>query len=266
MNIKNDYKANSIPDLFNKLSQHPNKDGDDYTAVDECLGILKLYYDGIYEHGRKRFIYNYRAQKEKQTLEELLSGCKTIVGRVHSGYELRSSDLQQVLSLKKEVSTYASSDVCNYRHLAKDNLTAGLVDYLEKICNEIGYFDSVFYVASGGAEPALLYCARKGGLPIPIRFSKCRMHDANVVIPKSLSIEYLSEKIRGKRVLVVEDIMMSGQSLKKVMEYIYDYKPKELYGCAVYGVEDFNFKNMRKITDVHSSDGRYIFHVVSDSV
>ena len=265
MDIKNSYEDGSVSDLFSKLRRHLAWDNprDDYSAVEECLGILKLYYDGIYEKEQNSLSYfsETRHKNEKQTLEELLSGCKSIVGRVHSGSELLPSDLRQVLSLEDKVTKYASDGQCGSRHLNKGYPIQELVSQLERIRDKKGDFDSVFYVASGGAEPALLYCARNGGIPTPIRFSNCRLSDGNVAIPKSISTGYLKEKIRGKRVLLVEDVMISGLSIGKVIEYISKYKPKELYGCVVCGDwRNLSFKD--NLDDLYKSyDGVYIFRV-----
>jgi hypoxanthine-guanine phosphoribosyltransferase len=55
-----------------------------------------------------------------------------------------------------------------------------------------------------------------------------------------LKKEYINSKIENKKVLVIEDITSSGESLAKVMEYIAKIKPKKLYSTIVIGsVEDF---------------------------
>ncbi len=94
--------------------------------------------------------------------------------------------------------------------------------------------ETIVYVATGALEPALLIsCALNVNDIVPIRFSTFRHTDTDVKVPYNMPEDYLKEKIEGKNVFVVEDVVMSGKSLLSVLSFVADRKPSQLRAGAV---------------------------------
>ncbi|GAG26571.1 unnamed protein product, partial [marine sediment metagenome] len=96
-------------------------------------------------------------------------------------------------------------------------------------------FDTLVCVASGGFEPAFLAMdmMEKDSL-IPVRYSMRQRNDFEVKVLKKASTAY-PQRIEGKRVLVIEDWVVSGKSLAEVMRYVAGMKPNKLCGMAATG-------------------------------
>jgi hypoxanthine phosphoribosyltransferase len=209
----------------------------DYCSLEAGLAILKRYYNWLCNKSSAGGQYpRLEWKKEKSTLEKLLAGCKGVVSGVYNGTS-REESIESILSLRSEIETYATfeDNLSTDRHIHKgySQCEQQLAWELYKISRTEGKFDSVFYIASGGAEPALLFCALRGGIPIPIRYSRFGDHDRYVVLPADMPEEYIKEKVKGKRILVVDDFIMTGTSMLGTINYLMQYEPKTVYGCAL---------------------------------
>ncbi len=248
MNIEQ--KMASIFEIFERLKQTQGRSN--YLVMEDGLNLLKQYYDGLCKKRLFHSASQSRWENQRSTLEKLLLGCEDLVNCNYTG-DKNSKGAELILSVRSDIKKYAKGEE-EARHLRENDSIKELIliESLENLQNEDGKFDSVFYVASGGAEPALLYCARNGGIPTPIRFSMYSKEDTHVRLPIDMPKEYLREKVEGKRILVVEDIVISGKSVVKTMDYLAKFDPKAIYGCAVR-MEDFSTRLKVRISKNHGS-------------
>jgi len=69
----------------------------------------------------------------------------------------------------------------------------------------------------------------------PIRYSPIRRKDGAILVPKQAPPGYVAERIRGTSVLIVDDLVDSGITASKIVEFVRSFSPHELYFAFVQG-------------------------------
>ncbi|MBR9678199.1 MAG: hypothetical protein GOU97_02840 [Nanoarchaeota archaeon] len=70
-------------------------------------------------------------------------------------------------------------------------------------------------------------------LALPLRFSRLYLRDTVVRVPNRLCKESLSEILDGKKVLVMEDSISNGQSIRNVMDFVSLNGAERVFGTAL---------------------------------
>ncbi|MEA3514453.1 MAG: phosphoribosyltransferase [Nanoarchaeota archaeon] len=107
---------------------------------------------------------------------------------------------------------------------------------LPTISDYIRDIDTIICVASGGFEPSylLMDMMEKKDLVV-MRYSYNNKNDSEVKMPAFVAETDRDSQIKNKSVLVVEDVVSTGKSLGMVMKFVYNRKPKKVYGTSVIG-------------------------------
>jgi len=202
--------------------------------LDASLAILRAYFDYLCERSEPSPVSENTLAEENETLETLLSVSREAV---RERYRFNNSTPSVYISfkMKKHLIENLYIDSIN-RHIdSGDSRLTGLVCALNELCQRIGEFDTIVYVASGGAEAALMLAESRCYIqnPLPLRYSHLNFDDKSVAIPTYFSEEYLKSRLRNKRVVVVEDVICSGESAKAVLGFVKARSPRELYFACV---------------------------------
>lgn len=100
-----------------------------------------------------------------------------------------------------------------------------------KIASSRKSFDIVVGVARGGI-PVAMFVADRLGVKIDIINVKSYVGVAKRVQPKIVST--LTEAVKGKRVLVVDDLVDEGDTMKTVLTYLNSEKPKLISTAVLF--------------------------------
>ncbi|MCL4435126.1 MAG: phosphoribosyltransferase domain-containing protein [Thaumarchaeota archaeon] len=92
-------------------------------------------------------------------------------------------------------------------------------------------YDLVIGIARGGIPPAL-EIANRLNLKIDFVNIKSYLNDRTKQKPKILST--LSEKVEGCRILIVDDIIDSGDTMETIMEWLNQQKPRSIETTALF--------------------------------
>ncbi len=107
-------------------------------------------------------------------------------------------------------------------------------------------FDTVIAISAGGLEPAFAIASLRDTMKLmPIRLSPYMMLDTDIRVPYACSGSYLDEKMREKRVLVVDDSVFSGFTIYNAMRFAVESGAKKTCGTAV---EIINAEAVRPVT------------------
>lgn len=210
------------------------------------LRMVQLYFDGLVdgvEQPGNREIW----EEQLNALNLLLKGVRlTVSGYYRDNKNVQISDVREmVLPLDSVIIKHGSKQGCKNRHLSADEF--GVSNYnssLEKDVNGME-FDLIIPVASGGFEPGLLAADYWDVDNIfPVRYSTQSRNDKEVLVPNQAPKDYAEKQIKGKRVLVVDDIVSSGQTAENILQWVKKHDPEMLSFAAVNIMTDRNFSDL----------------------
>lgn len=92
-------------------------------------------------------------------------------------------------------------------------------------------FDAVIGVYSGGMAPAYIAATHFDTDPVILRYSPYREDDSRVHITETMQDR---AALHGARVLVVDDMVETGETFRAVGQYLQDQGVEAVYGVAAY--------------------------------
>lgn len=193
--------------------------------------ISQLYMDGLISSPKQKE----KNELQQRTLDALMR-CGTLSAR--AVYDGRTEVLDYVktniLENSEVLKRYCGRNISRSRYLEGDK--PALMNFRK----DIRMFaldhkiDTVIAISAGGFEPAFVASIALQDCDIlPIRLSKYLKSDSNVRFPESCAGAYIRDKLRGKAVLIADDSMLSGLTMRKAMEFAAANGAKEIYGTAV---------------------------------
>lgn len=205
----------------------------------ELYLMIQLYYDGLITHKTHK-----ETDSEKETLRSLFrSGLET----TSSFYRGEGIDFEQIKEIFMPFEKYILEQSTGYSYMPRLAYYAGRVQkygfWLEETFKNDN-FETAVCVANSAFEPAFLTMNILDIKElVPLRFSRLRREDKKIKIPCLLE-DYSIRNIKDKKVIVVEDMVLSGKSLLKVMKYVSKQKPCRMIGTAVIGDTDTDFRKI----------------------
>ena len=222
-----------INTLINKIEKENNL----FDFRDQLSAIVQLYFDGLIkkEHsGTKE--KNKVWSEQKLVLDKLNNAGKLAYGSFYRGNGIDFDKVREmILPNASKIIKYSNEENAKPRHLANSNGHKEIQDFgliLTEIASVKEPFDTIVCCASGGFEPSFLAMdILEKNTIVPVRYSWVSgdRQDFKVKFPKYAPDDYLSSKVDGKKVLVVEDVVSSGRSLAEVLEMVEDNKPGDLW-------------------------------------
>ena len=234
--IEHSYHLN-LQDLMKKIETEDNP----LNFNDQLLAITQLYFEGLIEKYIDQNIDQENLESEQsETLSRLNLAGKKAIGSFYRGNGVDFDDIRETFLPYASTIMQSGNNDCAAKHRH-----AFFTDYdevqrfglnLPIISDYIGDIDTIACVASGGFEPSylLMDMMEKEELAV-MRYSYNNKDDSEVRVPAYVSENYLGSQIKGKKVLVVEDMVSTGESLGQVMKFVSNLKPKEVYGTSVIG-------------------------------
>jgi len=213
------------------------------TFVDYLLGIFQLYIDGLCE----TYLHPHFWIESGEILNQLLLNGRDAVGSFYRGHGV---DFEKVNEDFLHFSDQIISFSLNGRASFKD-LDGQIDSVLYFGCKLGGFFseievDTIVCIASGGLEPSLLAMdvLEKEDLFV-LRCSRQKEH-GRVQIPQNITVESLDFNIRDKSILVIDDYIKTGRTIKETLNFLVSYGPKNLY-CGIvksdgFSKSDFTFE------------------------
>lgn len=223
-----------IPDLLREISRltSPGK------FKNAILELNQLYFEGLVESAKKG-----DWERQSATLEGLMNGTGlALEGFYCAGRKMDFGGVREIiLPLEKDLINYGSESFSTTRHLQESE--SEVAYWAEEMQQYLGGVDTIVPIASGGFEPGILLSRFSRNVDLlPVRYSYCHRYDKKVRTPTSRPTEEDSEKIKDKRVLVVEDWVCGGISSNAVMKWTKRFSPQDLKVTAV--VHPYNLEKM----------------------
>lgn len=203
-------------------------------AFRDVAMISQLYFDGLLEReDRKKEEWG----NQKKVLDDILESGKDIAeGFLAHDSVLLEKAKARVAEDEPYIRRYSSKEPSKVRHIQPAELKE-----LNRFCHQLtkhvpSQIDTIACIASGGFEPSyavggLVY---KDAEIVPFRYSRWYKEDKTLKVPKNAEKDYLDSRIRGKTVLLLEDVIITGETLLKCARAISKLGPKELYCASVY--------------------------------
>ncbi|MBI4015562.1 MAG: hypothetical protein HY362_02500 [Candidatus Aenigmarchaeota archaeon] len=182
-------------------------------------------------------------KEQKRVLEKSLKIGERFAGEFYGGRKVDMEAIGQEFRVYADrIVQYGSKDISERRWL-KDKFwrlkthADALPEILEKIRPDI-----IVPIGSGGIEPGCIAgYITETAQTIPVRYSPNRRHDSKPKIPAAADErEYLSP-CNGKTVLVVDDDICEGSTMKSVLSYLAGFRPASMYAM---GMINGNFSSL----------------------
>lgn len=231
-----------------KLGYHLQKIGleKEPKQFKECLlKIAQLYFEGLVEESSFRGVEVWAEQLE--ALEVLLKGIRLTVANFYRRDENIpfSEVLELVMPYESILTKYGSKNTSRLRHMYGEESTVreSVGDIVRSLDEEI---DLVIPVASGGFEAAALISDYLDvGQVFPVRYSNVSRNDWRVLVPKCAPKKYAKERIEVKNILIVDDIVDSGGTARKLIRWANKNNPTKVYFATIklwrpFSLEKYN--------------------------
>ena len=118
-------------------------------------------------------------------------------------------------------------------------------ELLEKVCEQIrqkGYeFDIIIGISTGGLFPTRIIANRLGILNVDVisvnSYSADKQRgEVRLLVDKNF------EHLRNKDILIVDDLVDHGQTMKFVLDYIQNYQPSLVKTAVIYKKDQSTFE------------------------
>jgi len=226
-----DFKVGNLPELLKKIECETEPKA----FKEAVLRSTQLYFDGIIEE-KDRFLNIYTWKRQSEALNALLRGMKTtVVSYYNNNKEIPLDEVREaILPYASWLVKYGSEWKCKSRHL--EGRESHVRKYAAKIASALEgeKVDLIIPVASGGFEPAALAadCLGMDQL-LPIRYSRVSKLDSRVLVPKQAPNNHARQNIQEKNILLVDDIVASGNTISRVIGWAARYSPAKIYFAVV---------------------------------
>ncbi len=174
------------------------------------------------ENERKEYPLNL----ERRTMDELIEIAKFGVRGFYEDnleFGIVKKEIRKFLEKKINLEPYRP---IYQRHLKDDE------DLVKRFMLEMktSEFDVIMPVMNGGFEPALLLNSRRG--IIPIRYSVLKYSDRSPYTPECYKKD-LKDDVKDKKILIMEDLIATGESILGVANFVRNFYPEEIYLSTV---------------------------------
>ncbi len=140
--------------------------------------------------------------------------------------------------------------------LSKDEIDQRVSAIAAKISADYAHSDLVVIGVLKGAFVFLSDLIRKLTIPVRVEFVRVSSYGTESATTGKIRLTYeLETEIRGKDVLIIEDIIDTGLTISFLMDYLYSFNPKSVQICALIDKQERKKKRM---------DIRYTCHVVQE--
>ncbi len=195
------------------------------------LGAIQVYFDGLVERNirpRDPEIWD----EQLEALNRMLTGVrKAIVGFYRENQVIPFDEVREmILPYDSRLIKYASKEGYKRRHLIGGERQ--VKDCAISIVNALGddEVDLIVPIASGGFEPAALIADYlKVDRLFPVRYSGLRRADRRVLVPSQAHPGYPKEQIFGNNVLLIDDIVATGATSSRLVQWITEHSPSKIY-------------------------------------
>ena len=106
-----------------------------------------------------------------------------------------------------------------------------VADLIERIRSRGRTFDLIIGIARGGIPVAMVIADQLG---VQIDFINVKSYTGVATRGKPRIISTLTEDVKGKRVLVVDDLIDEGDTMRTVLAYLKPRKPKSLSTAVLF--------------------------------
>lgn len=243
IDIKEVYKEFWIEDKFfcrarlpaDELLDSLKKEKNPRMFKSHYLGILQLVTQGLaYKRSKTRFQRSEGYKKASEALEIIVSTGIEMIGTFYSGEGIDYEHVKRCISAHEGTIL----EICP-KEPAQDMFLDGREDQtyafgcsLQNRFQEDGKPGLIVGIAYSGIEPALLaaYCSGLKDMLI-LRYSFNTLRE--IFIRRLNTKEEIRSKVKGKKILVVDDTTHTGKTFKKVCKYLLGLKPERLKKAAV---------------------------------
>lgn len=220
---------NTIPTLLRRLEHEENP----VALKHDILDLAQLLFDGIVRLPGGGFWDEKRA-----CLSAICQAGKRCVGSFYRGEPEEPAVLREILfPYATTLTTYAGCGPPKVRHLRRDSTLQVFGQSLPEMFPGLSGIEALVSIASGGFEPSFLLMDMLDCPLLPVCYSWMSRNDRSPHVPRLQKKSYFSA-LRGKQVLIVDDVVSSGKTLWKVSRRVASAQPKALYGCAVTGYNE----------------------------
>ncbi len=123
--------------------------------------------------------------------------------------------------------------------LSKDQIEARVGELGEQISNDYEGKDLIAVGILRGSVVLFSALMRQGNIPIGMDFMAVSSYGKGSTSSGSVQIKYdMQEDIRGKHLLIIEDIIDSGWTLHNLMEQLRGRKPESINICCLLNKPD----------------------------
>lgn len=243
-------KNRNIDDIIDQL--YASKDS--LEILDNVNEITQTYFDRLCDSPKKsrRHVREREWSKEKYTLEKLLDASRyAAAGFVNNDEEMLSFSKWLVAHTEPVFKSKIRDAPTRLSCRVQLNECSRYIAVLEKIIAARG-IDYIVFVASGGQPLASLLAFYSGKPVVGLRYSHFTRIDKKVVFPKNAGIRYYENLFKGKKVLIVDDICETGETLKKVDGFLKRLDAGEIYlsaSCAdpaMYMPDEEEYENLSR--------------------
>lgn len=228
-------------DYLPKLLREIETQKDPKRFKETVLRTIQLYFDGLIE--QRPEVYDPEIWTEQSNaLNAILKGLQlTVSGFYRNPRNIHFSKVKEIiLPFDSTIVKYGLEQEPKTRHLYEAEYE--IAEYAEDITRALARkeIDLIMPIASGGFEPALLTADYIGVNSIfPVRYSWIGKKDDKVLIPNQAPEDYSMKQIKGKKVLVVDDLVCTAKTAIPTMKWVVKHNPAKMYFAVVreYGEE-----------------------------
>lgn len=219
------------------------------------LEMLQLYTDGLVEKPKgteedereKRETLNSLCNittdslvafyREQQLNIERAAKLKEIYGDEFEANQILALEYKERVKglndIKEAVINHSLPGLSKYRHLKSREVMVQRFLKNFAACYGERNFGIIVGIASGAIEPALLLSAVLEKPTTFLRMSHVSKFDRETRVPSFYTKEEIEGLFKGKDVIIVEDLVSSGESLAGVMEKVKQYNPNSIVAGIV---------------------------------
>lgn len=198
----------------------------------DLLDLAQILFEGIVEQRGGAW------DEKRACLSALYEAGKRCVGSFYRGEPEQPDVLREfILPHATTILTYAKNRPPKGRHLHGRSTLQLFGQSLPRMFPGLSGIEALVGIASGGFEPSFLLMDMLDCPLLPVCYSWVHGNDVSPHVPRLLKDPYFSS-LKGKRVLLVDDVIHTGKSLWKVSRRVASAQPKALYGCAVTGYNE----------------------------
>ena len=196
--------------ILGKISEEK----DIFCVNEYLLGLIQLYFDGMIEK-----------KEEPVAIESLYRAAKETVSSLYLGKDI---DLEKVIGEVKSYSGHIRKS-CNDAFAITGRVDRDYenIAIYGRAIQDIMDIDYCVSVAHGAWQPAILASVIFDADILGARYSRFRRNDSCVKVIEDFRV------IEGKNLLLVEDEVVTGRSIREVGKYCEQFKPSKLYASVV---------------------------------